>query len=75
MLDIAAEICVRFIFLGTQSLVSFCYDTGLTYFQLRVTLIIWLNSALKAFSVEANPLETLVYISIAVSPLFNHFDT
>ena len=62
------------LFFVTQTFVHICYDDGLTYFQLRVTLIIWLNSALKAFSVAANPLETLLYITIAVSPLFNHFD-
>ena len=37
-------------------------------------LIVWLNSAIKAFSVEANPLETLIILSLAVSPMFNLFD-
>ena len=37
-------------------------------------LIVWLNSAVKAFSVEANPLETLIVLSIAISPMFNLFD-
>ena len=71
---IGAEIAVRMLFLVIQTFTHICFDNGLTYFQIRLTLIVWLNSALKALSVEANPLETLVYISIAVSPLFNHFD-
>ena len=73
-LDIGTEIAVRMLFFIIQTFISVCFENGLTYFQIRVVLIVWLNSALKAFSVEANPLETFVYISLAVSPLFNHFD-
>ena len=73
-LDIGTEIAVRMLFFIIQTFISVCFENGLSYFQIRVVLIVWLNSALKAFSVEANPLETLVYISLAVSPLFNHFD-
>ena len=57
-----------------QTFISVCFENGLTYFQLRVMLIVWLNSAVKAFSVDANPLETLIVLSIAISPMFNLFD-
>lgn len=73
-LDVGTDITVRMFFFILQTFISVCFENGLTYFQLRVMLIVWLNSAVKAFSVEANPLETLIVLSIAISPMFNLFD-
>ena len=74
LLDVGTEITVRMFFFIMQTIISFCFENGLTYFQMRVMVIVWLNSAIKAFSVEANPLETLIIISLAVSPMFNLCD-
>ena len=65
---------MRLFFFIMQTFIGLCLENRLTYFQMRVMLIVWLNSAIKAFSVEANPLETLVVISLAVSPMFDLFD-
>ena len=73
-LSVAADIGVRVLFMIVQLFIAFCFENGLSYFQLRVLLIVYLNSLIKAFSVDANPLESLIVISISISPLFDHFD-
>ena len=73
-IDVGTEITVRMFFFVMQTMISVCLEENLSYFKMRLMLIIWLNSAIKAFSVEANPLETLIIISMAVSPMFNLFD-
>ena len=78
MLNIAAielEIAVRVAFLVIQTLLVVFSESGVSYFQLRVLIVIWLNCAVKACSVDANPAETFVVLWIAVSPVFDHFDT
>jgi hypothetical protein len=43
--------------------------------KLRVLLCVWLNCAIKACSVEANPFETCIVLWIAIEPVFNHYDS
>jgi hypothetical protein len=63
------------VFLIIQTLLVVFSESGVSYFQLRVLIVIWLNCAIKACSVDANPAETFAVLWIAVSPVFNHFDS
>ena len=66
---------MRVVFLIIQTLLVAFSESGVSYFQLRILIVIWLNCAIKACSVDANPAETFVILWIDVSPVFNHFDT
>lgn len=37
--------------------------------------MIWVNCAIKACSVDANPFETFIVLWIAITPVFNSFDS
>jgi hypothetical protein len=50
------------------------YEGGVSPVQLRVLLILWANSLIKACSVEANPVETLLVLCIASGPIFDLID-
>ena len=50
------------------------YEAGVSPFQLRVLLLIWFNSLAKACSMEANPFECFVVLTIAFWPVFDYFD-
>ena len=73
-LSVAADVSIRVLFMIVQLFMALCFENGLNYFQLRILLIVYLNSAIKACSVDASPLETLIVLSISISPLFDHFD-
>ena len=73
-LSVAADVVIRVAFMIVQLCMALCFENGLNHFQLRILLIVYLNSAIKACSVEANPFETLIILSISISPLFDHFD-
>ena len=55
-----------------QTVMLLLYEGGVSPVQLRVILLLWTNSFVKACSVEANPVETLIVISIS---LWSSFDT
>ena len=42
--------------------------------QLRITLIVWLNSLLKALAVGLNPFMLFVVLWVCISPVFNMLD-
>ena len=50
------------------------YEGGVSPVQLRVLLILWANSLIKACSVEANPVETLLVLCVASGPIFDLID-
>ena len=50
------------------------YEGGVSPVQLRVILLLWANSFVKACSVEANPIETIVVMSISLWSLFDSMD-
>jgi hypothetical protein len=47
------------------------YESGVTYLQLRVLLLLWATSLMKACSLEANPFETMLLLAVAFSPVFD----
>jgi hypothetical protein len=50
------------------------YEGGVSPVQLRVILLLWINSFAKACSIEANPVETLAVLSVALWSLFDSMD-
>jgi len=47
------------------------YESGVTYLQLRVLLLLWATSLMKACSLEANPFETMLLLAVAFNPVFD----
>ena len=68
------EIIIRAFFLLVQSCLLFAIEEGMSPFKLRILLCVWLNCAIKACSVEANPFETCIVLWIAISPVFQLYD-
>ena len=50
------------------------YEGGVSSAQLRLILLLWANSFVKACSVEANPIECLFVLGISLWPLLNSLD-
>lgn len=50
------------------------YESGISPFQLRIMLLLWANSFIKACSMEANPFECFVLLAIAMWPVFDVLD-
>ena len=71
ILGIILEIMVRFCcFLVVTAIFTMmdCGD-GLTKLQLKITLIVWLMSAIHCGAISLYPFHTLVILSITVSPM------
>ena len=58
-----------------QSVFIVLYEGGITPLHLRVLLLLWLSSFLKACSMEASPVETICVFIVALWPLFDLADT
>jgi len=50
------------------------YEGGVSPVQLRVIMLLWVNSFVKACSVEANPIETLLMLGVSLWSLFDFLD-
>ena len=72
--SIPLEIILRVFFFFIQTGMLFLAEGGVTQLQLRILLTIWFNSGIKACSIAANPIETLIVISIASWPVFDYYD-
>jgi hypothetical protein len=73
-LALGFEIIIRVFFLLLQTSLLFVVDSGLSPLKLRILLCVWLNCAIKACSIEANPFETCIVLWIAISPVLSHYD-
>jgi hypothetical protein len=47
------------------------YESGVSYLQLRVLILLWASSFMKACSMEANPFETMFVLAVAFNPGFD----
>ena len=65
---------VRVIFWLLQSAFMMLYESGISPFQLRVLLLTWAGSFIKACSLEANPFECLMLLAFAFWPVFDRLD-
>jgi len=72
--DITVEVIVRAFFCLIQTVMLLLYEGGVSPVQLRVLLLLWANSFVKACSVESNPIETLLVLSVALWSLFDSMD-
>ena len=72
--DITVEVIVRAFFCLIQTVMLLLYEGGVSPVQLRVILLLWANSFVKACSVESNPIETLLVLSVALWSLFDSMD-
>jgi hypothetical protein len=49
------------------------FEPGLTPMELKVVTIVWLMSMIHCGSVGVYPIETLIILTITISPLFAKF--
>ena len=68
------EAVVRVIFWLLQSAFMMLYESGISPFQLRVLLLTWACSFIKACSLEANPFECYLLLAFAFWPVFDRLD-
>ena len=72
--DITVEVIVRSFFCLIQTVMLLLYEGGVSPVQLRIILLLWANSFVKACSVESNPIETLIVLSVSLWSLFDSMD-
>lgn len=72
--NIQVEVVVRGFFCLIQTVMVLLYEGGVSPVQLRILLLLWANSFAKACSVEANPLEMMVVLSMALWSVFDSLD-
>lgn len=73
-IDITVEVIVRSFFCLIQTVMLLLYEGGLSPIHLRLILLLWANSFVKACSVESDPIETLLVLSVAMWSLLNSMD-
>jgi len=71
---VALEIGARVFFFVIQTIILLLFETGVTFYQLRLLTILWLTSLVKAMSCEASPLECFVVLAVVITPLFGLAD-
>ena len=49
------------------------YGDGLTKFQLKVLIIVWLMSAIHCGAISVYPFHTLIILSVTVTPMIDKF--
>ena len=72
--DIGLEIVCRVFFFIIQTIFVFLFEGNISFLQLRILVLVWLNSFLKACSVQVDPMQLFVILWITMGPLFNHMD-
>ena len=72
-LGVGVEVTSRVVFFGIESIVIFVIEESLSYTQMWACSIVWINSLLQTFGMGAGPLESLIYITIVYTPVFQIF--
>jgi len=68
------EAATRMFFFFLQTIFVALYEGGVSVNQLKVMILIWVNSLYKAASVEANPVQTFLVLCFSLWPVLDLLD-